>query len=67
MHGEPPEPLIGGIVNLGALATEFLVLGIDPYPRKADVEFAPVTVGEEGPKPFAALGALKKRLGGPES
>ena len=29
-----PEPLIGGIVDLGALATEFLILGLDPYPRK---------------------------------
>lgn len=61
---EPPEPLTGGTVDLGALATEFLVLGIDPYPRKSEAEFAPVTVGEEGPKPFAALEALKKRLGG---
>jgi uncharacterized metal-binding protein YceD (DUF177 family) len=64
LQGDPPEPLTGGTVDLGALATEFLVLGIDPYPRKSDVEFAPVTVGEEGPKPFAALEALKKRLGG---
>ncbi len=64
LDGDPPEPLTGGTVDLGALATEFLVLGIDPYPRKKDVEFAPVTIGEEGPKPFAALEALKKRLGG---
>ncbi len=64
LERDPPEPLAGGTVDLGALATEFLVLGIDPYPRKSDVEFAPVTIGEEGPKPFAALEALKKRLGG---
>jgi uncharacterized metal-binding protein YceD (DUF177 family) len=64
LQGDPPEPLTGGTVDLGALAIEFLVLGIDPYPRKSDVEFGTVTVGEEGPKPFAALEALKKRLGG---
>jgi uncharacterized metal-binding protein YceD (DUF177 family) len=64
LQGDPPEPLTGGTVDLGALAIEFLVLGIDPYPRKSGVEFAPVTIGEEGPKPFAALEALKKRLGG---
>src|SRR5262249_12448780 len=29
-----PEPLVGGIVDLGAVAVEFLMLGIDPYPRK---------------------------------
>ena len=27
-------------IDLGALATEFLMLGIDPYPRKAGAEFA---------------------------
>src|SRR3954453_17170563 len=31
---EPPEPLREGALDLGALATEFLLLGIDPYPRK---------------------------------
>lgn len=61
-HEEPPEPLAGGMIDVGALATEFLVLGIDPYPRKSGVEFAPLTVGEDAPKPFAALEALKKRF-----
>ncbi len=36
---EPPEPLVGGTVDLGAIATEFLILGIDPYPRKPGAEF----------------------------
>ena len=31
---EGPETLHGGVVDLGAVATEFLILGIDPYPRK---------------------------------
>jgi uncharacterized metal-binding protein YceD (DUF177 family) len=61
---EPPEPLIGGKVDLGALATEFLLLGIDPYPRKPGAEFAPPKVEDSGEHPFAALAALKKRLGG---
>lgn len=65
-HEDPPEPLARGMIDLGTLATEFLVLGIDPYPRKSGVEFAPVTVGEDAPKPFAALEALKKRFGGDE-
>ncbi len=38
---DEPEPLLNGTVDLGALAFEFLMLGIDPYPRKADVAFAP--------------------------
>ena len=64
---EPPEPLTGGTVDLGALATEFLVLGIDPYPRKPGAEFAPLKVGDDGPRHFAALEALKKRFGGGQS
>jgi hypothetical protein len=64
---EPPEPLIGGKVDLGALATEFLILGIDPYPRKPGAEFAPPKPAEAGEHPFAGLEALKKRLGGGES
>ena len=54
------EPLIGGQINLGALAIEFLILGLDPYPRKPGAVFQPLSeaAGEEGP--FAALAALKK-------
>jgi uncharacterized metal-binding protein YceD (DUF177 family) len=61
---EPPEPLIEGKVDLGAIATEFLLLGIDPYPRKAGAEFAAVNTADDSARPFAALEALKKRLGG---
>ena len=62
---DPPEPLVDGILDLGALATEFLILGIDPYPRKSGVEFAAPKVEDAGEHPFAALQALKKRPGGP--
>jgi hypothetical protein len=61
---EPPEPLVEGMLDLGALATEFLILGIDPYPRKTGAQFAPPKVEDAGEHPFAALEALKKRLGG---
>lgn len=50
---DPPEPLTGDKIDIGQLATEFLVLGIDPYPRKSGVEFAPLQAGEDAPKPFA--------------
>jgi hypothetical protein len=53
--------MVQGAVDLGALATEFLLLGIDPYPRKPGVAFAPPadTPGPSG-HPFEALAALKK-------
>jgi Large ribosomal RNA subunit accumulation protein YceD len=54
------EPLISGSVDLGALATEFLILGLDPYPRKPGAIFQPPADAGPGEGPFAALGALKK-------
>jgi uncharacterized metal-binding protein YceD (DUF177 family) len=56
---EPPEPLVDGTADLGAIAAEFLLLGIDPYPRKPDAEFAPPVVASEGAGPFAVLARLK--------
>lgn len=61
---EPPEPLIDGKVDLGALATEFVLLGIDPYPRKPDAKLAAIKIEDGGAGPFAALEALKKPPGG---
>jgi Large ribosomal RNA subunit accumulation protein YceD len=58
---DPPEPIINGMIDLGALATEFLMLGLDPYPRKAGVVFEPVIAPvDPADHPFAALAALKK-------
>jgi hypothetical protein len=59
-EAEPPEPLVGGVVDLGAIATEYFLLGIDPYPRKEGVVFEPGTPSEPAESPFAALEALKK-------
>jgi hypothetical protein len=56
---DPPEPLIDGTVDLGALATEFLMLRIDPYPRKPDAVFEPPAVSTADEGPFAALARLK--------
>jgi uncharacterized metal-binding protein YceD (DUF177 family) len=63
-HDEPPERLVDGKVDLGALASEFLLLGVDPYPRKPGAEFTPPKVEDGGEHPFASLKTLKKRLGG---
>jgi hypothetical protein len=52
--------LIGGTVDLGALATEFLILGLDPYPRKPGATFQPPGGASADEGPFAALAKLKK-------
>jgi uncharacterized metal-binding protein YceD (DUF177 family) len=57
---DPPEPIVNGEIDLGALATEFLLLGLDPYPRKPGVVFEPVVEPvDPADHPFAALAALK--------
>jgi uncharacterized metal-binding protein YceD (DUF177 family) len=62
---DPVEPLPEGQVDLGAIATEFFLLGIDPYPRKEGAVFNPPMSPEDPSKhPFAALEALKKAGGG---
>lgn len=57
---DPPEPLTGGAIDLGALAAETVALGLDPFPRKPGVEAVDMTIGDVGESPFAALAALKK-------
>jgi hypothetical protein len=59
---DPPEPIEGGIIDLGRLATDALFLGIDPYPRKPgavlDHENTPPDPEDH---PFAALKVLKAK------
>jgi uncharacterized metal-binding protein YceD (DUF177 family) len=64
LSDDAPEPLIDGRVDLGALATEFLVLAVDPYPRKQGAVFEAPPMSDAGTHPFAALAALKKGQGG---
>ncbi|MDB5570250.1 MAG: metal-binding protein [Hyphomicrobiales bacterium] len=57
---DAPDLIVDGRIDLGALAAEFLALGLDPYPRKPGVEFAPVEPEPEAESPFAALESLRK-------
>lgn len=54
------EPLVNDMIDLGAIATEFLLLGIDPYPRKPEAVFVAPASKEEAQHPFAALASLRK-------
>ena len=59
---DPPDPLIGGIVDLGASVSEFLTLALDPYPRKPDAKFQePTQQDDKEASPFATLRTLTPR------
>jgi uncharacterized protein len=58
---EPPEPL-GHDVDLGEILVEELSLNLDPYPRKAGVEFKSDAPASARENPFAALAKLKPKL-----
>lgn len=53
------EPLVDGRIDVGALACEYLALGLDPYPRQPGVVFEQGTADEAKTSPFAALSALR--------
>ncbi len=62
---DPPDPIIDGKVDLGALALEYLVIGLDPHPRKPGVSFDANGAGDvqaeaEKASPFARLQGIVK-------
>jgi hypothetical protein len=57
---DPPDAIVDGMIDVGALAAEFLALGLDPYPKKPGVEFTPVVEESEG-RPFDVLKKLTDR------
>ena len=58
---DAPDPLIDGKIDLGALASEFLTLALDPYPRKPGVAFDAPAAESEPEAPFSRLHALSRR------
>lgn len=59
---DAPDPIVDGRIDLGALAAEFLALGLDPYPRKPGAAFTPPVEAARPDSPFEALAdAAKKR------
>lgn len=64
---DPPEPLVGGSIDIGEAVAEHLALELEPFPRKAGAEFnepadRPV-VDDEKPHPFAVLARLQQKKG----
>jgi uncharacterized metal-binding protein YceD (DUF177 family) len=59
---DEPDPIVDGVIDLGAVASEFLTLNLDPYPRKPGVVFEPLVSGDDAREasPFSALAERKK-------
>jgi uncharacterized metal-binding protein YceD (DUF177 family) len=60
---DPPDPIVDGKIDLGALAAEFMALALDPYPRKPDALFEQPEEGGQKDSPFDALADLGKTKG----
>jgi hypothetical protein len=58
---DKPDAIMDGKIDLGAIASEFLTLSLDPYPRKPDVAFEAPRQGDEAKvaSPFGALASKK--------
>lgn len=58
---DPPEPLTGYEVDVGEIALQHFILGLDPYPRREGAAFETPAEEESVPSPFAALADLARR------
>ena len=59
MDEDEAEAVVDGRIDLGALASEFLTLALDPYPRKPGVAFDASPADGQADSPFSILDALK--------
>jgi hypothetical protein len=57
---DPPEAIVDGVIDLGAVMLEFLALSLDPYPRKPGAAFESPEPDVLLQSPFAALARLKR-------
>jgi uncharacterized metal-binding protein YceD (DUF177 family) len=63
---DEPDPIVDGKVDLGALAAEFLALGLDPYPRKPGAVFESDGNSDPTDSPFSVLVQRDKQADEPE-
>ncbi len=61
---DEPDPIVGGKIDLGALAAEFFALGLDPYPRKPGASFESPEEPGATISPFSALASPPQKKPG---
>lgn len=71
---DPPDPIVGGIIDIGDAVAEHLALALEPFPRAPGAEFQNAEFGDPrgkiseknveqapvSPNPFAVLASLRK-------
>lgn len=62
---DAPDPVVNGRIDVGALVEEFLVLSLDPYPRKPGVRFEGAEFPGASDEPASPFAILKKLKDGP--
>ncbi|MGE5506430.1 MAG: DUF177 domain-containing protein [Actinomycetota bacterium] len=63
---DPPDPIVGGAIDIGEVVAEQLALALDPFPRAEGAQFdQPAEEAEPEPErrpsPFAALAAFRQK------
>ena len=58
---DEPDPIVEGKIDLGAVATEFFSLGLDPYPRKPGASFESPEEPQATVSPFASLASRMEK------
>jgi uncharacterized metal-binding protein YceD (DUF177 family) len=61
---DPPDPLIGGKIDVGEVLAEELGLALDPYPRLPGASLDTAMAGEPLPGPFERLRKLRAETAG---
>ncbi len=57
---DPPDPIVDSRIDLGALAEEFLILSLDPYPKKPGVSFDEAEISGDAVEKESPFAVLKK-------
>lgn len=60
---DAPDPIIEGRIDLGSLAAEFLMLALDPYPRKPGVSFGEKGIAGDDAAVVSPFAVLRKHSG----
>ncbi|MBF0334332.1 MAG: DUF177 domain-containing protein [Alphaproteobacteria bacterium] len=56
-----PDPIVGGMIDIGEAVAEHLALALDPFPRKPEARFTGVEEEGDERSPFAVLKSLERK------